>query len=139
MITKVGHARPMLICTDCGLPVDQRESIAMARQRFWGALTLMGMALISGAMLLLATIYEYRMAGSMEGSLDRPEDGSEKEGKKDETRILLEPSGLVKPASREPASGETPRFSGTKPGSDAREGQAAPTPKAPGPSEAADR
>jgi hypothetical protein len=99
MLTKVGHSHPMLICTDCGLPVDQRESSAMARQRLWGALTLVGLALVSGAMLLLATVYENRTAGSVEGSLDKPEDAVGEEGKKDEERFLMEPSALVKPSA----------------------------------------
>ncbi len=98
MVTKVGHARPMLICTDCGLPVDQRQTSVMARQRLWGALTLVATFLISGSMLLLATIYETRTAGSLEGSLDQAEDRSGEEGRKEEEeRMVLEPSGLVKP------------------------------------------
>ncbi|MBM5817874.1 MAG: hypothetical protein FJ083_15220 [Cyanobacteria bacterium K_Offshore_surface_m2_239] len=96
MVTKVGHARPMLICTDCGLPVDQRQTSVMARQRLWGALTLVATFLISGSMLLLATIYDTRTAGSLEGSLDQAEERSGEEGRKEEEGRLLEPSGLVK-------------------------------------------
>ncbi len=97
MVTKVGHARPMLICTDCGQPVDQRETSVMARQRLWGALTLVTMFLISGSMLLLAMIYETRTAGSLEGTLDQAEDRSGEQSRKEEERMLLEPSRLVKP------------------------------------------
>jgi hypothetical protein len=97
MVTKVGHARPMLICTDCGQPVDQRETSVMARQRLWGALALVAMALFSGSMLLLATIYESRTAGSLEDSLDQAEDRSAEERQKDDERVLLEPSDLIKP------------------------------------------
>ncbi len=97
MVTKVGHAHPMLICTDCGLPVDQRETSVMARQKLWGALALVTMFLISGSMLLLASIYESRTAGFLEESLEKADDRSKEEGNNEEERVLLEPSGLVKP------------------------------------------
>ncbi|MEB3325952.1 MAG: hypothetical protein VKM17_11545 [Cyanobacteriota bacterium] len=105
MLTKVGHARPMLICTDCGQPVDQRESIAMARQRLWGALTLVGLAMMSGSMLLLATMYEWRRPGSMEGVFGTREEEAGNEEKREESRALFEPSGLVQPQASEPPGG----------------------------------
>jgi hypothetical protein len=98
MVTKVGHAHPMLICTDCGLPLDQRENTAMVRQRLWGALWLVAMALVSGAMLLLAMSYEYRKSGPLEDSLERTEDGSGEEAKREKENLLFDPSKLVKPA-----------------------------------------
>jgi hypothetical protein len=104
MLTKVGQARPMLICTDCGLPVDQRESSALARQRLWGALTLVGMAFVSGAMLLLAMMYEWRTTGAQEGSAERTEEASGEGTPKGEERLLLEPSRLLKPQTQ--ASGQ---------------------------------
>jgi cell division septation protein DedD len=97
MVTKVGHAKPMLICTDCGLPVDQRQTSEMARQRLWGALALVAMALISGAMLLLASINESRTAGFLEGSVDKPEKASGEDGQSSESLLLPEPSDLLKP------------------------------------------
>ncbi|MEB3156355.1 MAG: hypothetical protein VKO26_02820 [Cyanobacteriota bacterium] len=87
----------MLICTDCGQPVDQRETSAMARQRVWGALALVVMALLSGSMLLLASIYESRTAGSLEDALDQAEERSGKERDKEDERLLLDPSDLIKP------------------------------------------
>jgi hypothetical protein len=96
MVTKVGHARPMLICTDCGQPVDLRETSAMARQRLWGALALVVMALFSGSMLLLASIYESRTAGSLEDSLNQAEERSGEERNKEDERMLLDPSNLIK-------------------------------------------
>ncbi|MEB3194735.1 MAG: hypothetical protein VKO19_06415 [Cyanobacteriota bacterium] len=106
MVTKVGHAHPMLICTDCGLPLDQRESAAAARQRLWGALTLVTMAFVSGSTLLLATIYENRRAGSLEGSLERSEEASGGEDKREKVDLLMEPSTLVKPADTRSRQGE---------------------------------
>lgn len=108
MVTKVGHAHPMLICTDCGQPLDQRETAAMVRQRLWGALMLVTMALVSGAMLLLATIYESRRTGSLEGSLERTEESSGDEAKGEKADVLPEPSHLVKPAAERTGSGERP-------------------------------
>lgn len=109
MLTKVGHARPMLICTDCGLPLDQRESTAMARQRLWGALTLVGLAMASGAMLLLATMYEWRTTAAGEGSLEPTEDASGEGAKKGEAPLLLEPSRLITPpAPRAETVGRAP-------------------------------
>ena len=101
MLTKVGHARPMLICTDCGQPVDQRDSIALARQRLWGALTLVGMAMLSGAMLLLASTYEWRKAGLVDA--EKQEQAASDEGTKEE-RAIFEPSGLIKPSGLVKAS-----------------------------------
>jgi hypothetical protein len=114
MVTKVGHARPMLICTDCGLPLDQRETSAMARQRLWGALTLVAMALVSVAMLLLATSYEGRRAGSVEGSLEQTDDASTEEAKQQKEEILMAPSNLLKPPGGRsgPGPGEPARASG---------------------------
>lgn len=93
MITKVGRTTPMLICTDCGHPVDQRESAAIKRKRLWGALTLVGMAVLGGAILLLASINEIRREGEGQDAKRQTEASSE-EGEKDEQRVLLEPSRL---------------------------------------------
>jgi hypothetical protein len=106
MVTKVGHARPMLICTDCGLPLDQRETSAMARQRLWGALWLVVMALVSGAILLLAMSYESRLASPLDESLERTDAGSDEEAKREKENLLLEPSTLVKPADAGSGRGE---------------------------------
>jgi hypothetical protein len=131
MLTKVGQSQRMLICTDCGQPVDQRESSAMARQRLWGALTLISLTVVSGAMLLLATMYESRNADAVKGSLDKPEDASGEEAKKGEETFLLEPSTLMNPSAR--------GFSETRRGSDAGEETGAPPRRAPALSESAGR
>lgn len=106
MLTKVGHARPMLICTDCGLPVDQRHSSALARQRLWGALTLVGLALVSAAMLLLATMYEWRATAAKEGALESTEETSGEGAKEEEGPRVLEPSRLVRPRPAQTGKGE---------------------------------
>jgi hypothetical protein len=89
MIAKVGRTTPMLICTDCGHPVDQRESAAIKRKRLWGALTLVGMAVVGGAILLLASINEIRREGGGQDA-ERQTEASSEEGEK-----VLEPSWLV--------------------------------------------
>jgi len=103
MLTKGGPAQRLLICTDCSLPVDDRESSLMARQRLWGGLTLVGMALLSAAMFLLANMYERRTAGTVEGALERQAESAGGEGgdENNEQRALFEPSGLVKPRAPE--------------------------------------
>ncbi|MEB3334220.1 MAG: hypothetical protein VKP70_04475 [Cyanobacteriota bacterium] len=95
MVTKVGRTHPMLICSDCGLPVDERETSQRARKRVWGALTLVSMAFVSGSMLLLATLYEWRTAGTSEDALEQQGDGAGSEEKRQEKRALFEPSGLI--------------------------------------------
>jgi hypothetical protein len=95
MLTKVGRTHPMLICTDCGQPVDQRESAALARKRLWGAFTLVGLTLVSGSVLWLASIEERRMAsGADEATEQQAEGGGEGEG--EERAILMEPSALMR-------------------------------------------
>jgi hypothetical protein len=94
MIAKVGRTHPMLICTDCGLPMDQRETRALARQRLWNAITLTVMATVGGAMALLATINEARTSRPLDDGWDRKEEGeSDARGEKTNP-FLLEPSGL---------------------------------------------
>jgi hypothetical protein len=95
MVTKVGRTHPMLICSDCGLPVDDRENAQLARQRLWGALTLVTMAFVSFAMLLLATLYEWRTAGTLTDGVEQQGDGSGEKEKSREERTLFEPSGLM--------------------------------------------
>lgn len=79
MITKVGRATPMLICTDCGQPVDQRECAVLKRKRLWGAITLMGMACIGGSMFLLSFVNEIRTAGRLELQSERQVEAQQRE------------------------------------------------------------
>ncbi|MFM7169925.1 MAG: hypothetical protein ACKOYH_03595 [Cyanobium sp.] len=84
MVTKVGRSAPMLICTDCGLPVDQRETAELKRKRLWGAVTLISMACMGGVLLLMVSINEMRTAGQLhvtpEGEKESKEKGGEKSG-----------------------------------------------------------
>lgn len=107
MITKVGRTTPMLICTDCGLPVDQRDSAALRRKRLWGALTLVGMAVVGGAIFLLASINEIRREGGGEDA-ERQTEASSDEGDKDDQRVLLEPSRLVEEPRAATERGKAP-------------------------------
>jgi hypothetical protein len=95
MLTKVGRTTPMLICTDCGFPLDQRETATLSRQRLWGAVTLVAMALVGSAMLLLASIKEMRRAEFLESTAEHPTEAASQEGEKGEAGGLLEPSPLV--------------------------------------------
>jgi hypothetical protein len=89
MLTKVGRTHPMLICTDCGLPVDQREAASLSRQRLVAASSLLVMALVGGALLSLASLNEARREGAE--TIQR-EEAAEAQG---ENSPLLEPSALV--------------------------------------------
>lgn len=101
MITKVGRTTPMLICTDCGLPMDQRETATLSRQRLSGAFALLAMALVAGAMVLLASVNEMRRARELEAAPGSQTEASAEEGSQEE-RILMEPSTLMEPNRRSP-------------------------------------
>lgn len=79
MVTKVGRTTPMLICSECALPVDERETTALKRKRLWGAITLLGMALVSGLMLFLATFNEMRTDGELSGDTDKQGEAANEE------------------------------------------------------------
>jgi hypothetical protein len=92
MITKVGRSAPMLICTDCGLPVDPQESAESRRKHVWGYITLVGLASIGGAMFLLASMNEMRTTGRLE----IPSEGEkEKESRSSEGGGYFHPGGIV--------------------------------------------
>lgn len=95
MLTKVGRTNPLLICTDCGLPVDQQQTAKLSRQRFWGAFTLLAMALLGAAMLLLASIKEMSRPEVLEGSAENSMEASAEEGGKGENSRVMEPSSLM--------------------------------------------
>jgi hypothetical protein len=99
MVTKVGRSRTMLICTDCGLPADQREITLFNRQRLRGALALVAMGGISCLMLVLATLSDSRNAARLAGfraaTDDRSDDRSGEDDNGRNQRWMLEPSGLL--------------------------------------------
>jgi hypothetical protein len=128
MLTKVGRTHPMLICTDCGQPVDQRESASLARKRLWGAFTLVGLTLVSGAVLWLASIEERRLATSPEeASEQRAEAGGEGEARGEERATLMEPSALMRSTrttAEAPGRGAEARAHGQeRAGAEARAGE----------------
>lgn len=128
MVTKVGRSTPMLICSDCGLPVDQRETAVEKRKRLLGAITLVGMAALGGSVLLLASMNEMRTAGRIDGA-DLREDTSREEGGEGE-QALPEPSGLVDLLA------PTPKQAGRLPGAKAGQGKSVSVSAKPGAVEA---
>lgn len=139
MVTKVGHARPMLICTDCGLPLDQRDTAGIARRRLWGVLWLVGMALMSGAMLLLAMSYESRRVSPLEDSLERADDGSGEEAKREKDDLLMEPSTLMGPRSSRGGEAPAEGINASGSANGAGEGTGAPPLRPPARNGSADR
>jgi hypothetical protein len=95
MVTKVGRSRTMLICTDCGLPADQREITLFNRQRLRGALALVAMGGISCLMLVLATLNDSRNAARLAGFRAAIDDRSGEDDDGRNQRWMLEPSGLL--------------------------------------------
>ncbi len=95
MLTKVGRTNPMLICTDCGLPIDQRETAILSRQRLWGAVTLVAMAMVGSGMLLLASIKEMRQAKFLDDTSEDQTEESSQAGEKDKRSIFWQSSPLV--------------------------------------------
>ena len=95
MLTRVGRTKPMLICTDCGLPIDQRETAILSRQRLWGAVTLVAMAMVGSGMLLLASIKEMRQAKFLDDTSEDQTEESSQAGEKDKRSIFWQSSPLV--------------------------------------------
>jgi hypothetical protein len=93
MLTKVGRSTPMLICTDCGQPVDQRETADLKRKRLWGALTLMSMACMGGILLLMVSMNELRTAGRLQITSHGER---AKEGRSNGSGAYFHPGGVVK-------------------------------------------
>lgn len=96
MLTKVGRTHPMLICTDCGQPVDQLASSSLARKRIRGALSLLGLAAVGCGVFLLASMEEWRTASTPEPEEAAPRDQAEPGAR---PPGLLEPSRLVRPGA----------------------------------------
>jgi len=58
MVTKVGRGGNLLICSDCGVPVEKRQGRLDTRQRLFGALALIGLTLVGGMIFFLAAMEE---------------------------------------------------------------------------------
>ena len=58
MVTKVGRGGNLLICSDCGVPVANREGQLQHRQRLYAALSLICLTLVGGMIFVLAAMEE---------------------------------------------------------------------------------
>ena len=61
MVTKVGGRGNLLICSDCGVPVENLQGQQQHRQRLYAALALLCLTLVGGMVFLLAAM-EDRLA-----------------------------------------------------------------------------
>ena len=61
MVTKVGGRGNLLICSDCGVPVENLQGQQQHRQRLYAALSLICLTLVGGMVFLLAAM-EDRLA-----------------------------------------------------------------------------
>jgi hypothetical protein len=58
MVTKVGRRGNLLICSDCGVPVENLQGQLQHRQRLYAALALSSLTLVGGMIFLLAAMEE---------------------------------------------------------------------------------
>ena len=58
MVTKVGRRGNLLICSDCGVPVENLQGQLQHRQRLYAALALISLTLVGGMIFLLAAMEE---------------------------------------------------------------------------------
>jgi len=93
MLTKVGRASPMLICTDCGLPVDQRHTAELKKKHFRGGLTLITLASMGGVLLLMATMNEMRTARRLQFTSEGERAKAGRSHERD--KAYLHPGGVV--------------------------------------------
>lgn len=90
MVTKVGRRGNLLICSDCGVPVENLQGQQQHRQRLYAALALICMALVGGMIFLLAAIDERLSPWS-----DQTGQGDGGAGKGEESQRLPEPALLA--------------------------------------------
>jgi hypothetical protein len=103
MVTKVGRGGNLLICSDCGVPVEKLQGQLEHRQRLYGALALIGLSLVGGMIFFLAAMEE-RLAPDVTKTGQR-EGGAEK-GEKGQRLLepaLLAPDPEPSPATSHPA------------------------------------
>jgi hypothetical protein len=58
MVTKVGRRGNLLICSDCGVPVENIQGQRQHRQRLYASLGLIGLTLLGGMIFVLASMEE---------------------------------------------------------------------------------
>jgi hypothetical protein len=112
MVTKVGRGGNLLICSDCGVPVEQRQGQLEHRQRLYGALALIGLSLVGGMIYFLAAMEE-RLAPKATQTGQR-ESGTEKgeEGQRLPEPALLAPDPKPTPAISSPTVPPKPANAG---------------------------
>ncbi len=105
MVTKVGRRGNLLICSDCGVVVENREGQQQHRQRLYAALALIGLTLVGGMIFLLAAMEE-RLVPAVTRAAQR-EGGGEKG---EQSQRLPEPA-LLAPDPNPPLSISRPALS----------------------------
>ena len=108
MVTKVGRGGNLLICSDCGVPVEKRQGQLEHRQRLYGALALVGLSLV-GTMIFFLAAMEERLAPDVTKTGQR-ESGDDKgeEGQRLPEPALLAPDPKPSPATSHPAIPASP-------------------------------
>jgi len=103
MVTKVGRGGNLLICSDCGVPVEKRQGQLDTRQRLFGALALIGLTLVGGMIFFLAAMEEQLARKSNQSG--QPESGAVKgeEAKRLQDPALLAPDPKPIPSIISPA------------------------------------
>lgn len=91
MVTKVGRRGQLLICSDCGRPVEKREVQLDNRRRLYGALCLIGLSLAGGMIFFLAAMDERLAPGAFPGGQRDAGAGNREEGLRIPEPALLAP------------------------------------------------
>lgn len=60
MVAKTGRGPLSMVCVDCGFPANPREFEDRSRRSWRAALALAGFAVLSGLILSIALLQEYR-------------------------------------------------------------------------------
>ncbi len=90
MVTKVGRGGNLLICSDCGVPVENSQGQLQHRQRLYAALALIGLTLVGGMIFFLSALEERLAPWSTQTG--QSEGGAENGG---ESQRLPEPAFLA--------------------------------------------
>jgi hypothetical protein len=123
MVTKVGRRGNLLICSDCGVPVEIRQGQLQHRQRLYSALALIGLTLVGGMIFVLAAMEERLVPGGPR--TDQREGGGEKG---QESQRLPEPALLApdpKPTASISRPALTSKPASTRPARDLGDGKPA--------------
>ena len=102
MVTMVGRRGNLLICSDCGVAVENIQGQLQHRQRLYAALALIGLTLV-GAMIFVLAAMEERLA-PMATQTGQRQGGAEKG---EQSQRLPEPA-LLAPEPEPPSSMSSP-------------------------------